>query len=249
MLVFLIGFWALAGFVPPASPTTGAQEIARLFDDHRLLIRVGLFICTTCSALLGMWYAVISVQLRRIEGPHAPLALAQAISAAVTMVVFIFPMLIWQAAAYRPERSAETIQMLNDLAWFQFLGIVSTGMVQNIVIAWAILTDARPRPVFPRWAGYFNIWMALGFTGGGLIPLFKSGPLAWNGIIGWWAVLVSFTLWCLTMSVLLIRAVKSQEREEQLPSSVTEGHRHRSVDDLSADLADLREQFSRIARA
>lgn len=249
MVIFLIGFWVFAGLVPPPAPTNSPQEIARIFDNHRALRQVGLFICTTCSALLGMWYAEISIQMRRIAGAQ-PLALAQAISAAVTMVVFIFPMLIWQAALYRSERSPGTIQMLNDLAWFQFLGIVSTGMVQGIVIGWAILSDDQVAPVFPRWAGYFNIWICMMFTGGGLIPLFKSGPLAWNGVIAWWLVLVSFTLWCLTMSALLIGAIRQQRRRklEGSPPDGTARHDDHSIEHLVAEVADLRTQLARSSR-
>ena len=79
--------------------------------------------------------------------------------------------------------------MLNDMSWLMFLGIISSACVQVAALGLAILLDKRTKPVFPRWAGYFNIWVALIWVPAAIIPFFKTGPLAWNGVFAWWVPL------------------------------------------------------------
>lgn len=215
MLIFLAGFWPVAGFLPPPSPEDGAAEIAAFFADDTTAIRLGLWMTTFAAALFAPWMVAIFVQMRRIEGREAPLAHLQLALGAIFVLEFIFPLMIWQAAAFRPLEDPELTQRLNDLGWLMFVGVVSTGVLEAIVIGAAILRDRRAEPVFPRWAGYLNLWCALTFVGGGLCVFFKSGPFAWNGVIAWWLLLVGFAVWILAMSFCLLRyAIPHQQVEE-----------------------------------
>jgi hypothetical protein len=49
---------------------------------------------------------------------------------------------------------------------------------------------------------------------GGVVILFKTGPLAFNGIIGIWIPLGVFFVWIAVMTVLAIKAI--DERQEIL---------------------------------
>ena len=40
--------------------------------------------------------------------------------------------------------------------------------------------------MLPRWLGWFNLWAQIIYLPGILIPYFKSGPLAWNGLLAFW---------------------------------------------------------------
>jgi hypothetical protein len=150
MPLFFLGFWVLAGFVPPPSPHDSAEQIARVYAGNRTGIRIGMFVSTVAGALLCFLFAVIATQLKRIEGRHSPLTYVQLIAGACTVLEFIFPPLFWQNAAFRAERAAATVQTLNDLAWLPFLGITGTLIAQQIVIAIAILRGPRTDPVLPR---------------------------------------------------------------------------------------------------
>jgi hypothetical protein len=108
------------------------------------------------------------------------------------------------------------MQKMNDTAWLMFVGLIATGLVQVLTIAVAALRDKRVEPVFPRWVGYFNVWVAAMFCPAGLIVFFHNGPFAWNGIFSFWLLLVSFTLWLVVMTwVLLTYSIPQQVREEQ----------------------------------
>ncbi len=103
--------------------------------------------------------------------------------------------------------------MLNDLSWIFAVLPWPPAFMQNIAIAAAILTDKSANPIFPRWVAYMNIWVSLAYIPGGLLPFFKSGPFAWNGILVFWLAGSVFIIWFVAMTVMLLKAIKRQERE------------------------------------
>jgi uncharacterized membrane protein len=170
------------------------------------------------AAFLLPWCAAIAVQMKRIEGKSTPLTYIQLMCGALLVFELILPCAIWQTAAFRPASSALSIQRLNDLAWLPFLGILSTAVVEGFAIGAAILLDRRERPAFPRWAGYFNFWIVCMFFPAGLIFFFKHGPFAWNGLLAWWLILVTFSLWIVVNTIVLIGAVRHEARESETAS-------------------------------
>jgi len=207
--LFCVGF-VIAGFIPPPGPGLSATEVAALYAQNHMRIRIGLLIATLASALLAPWVAAVGVQMRRIEGRHSVLAFAQMIAGACLILEFLFPLLVWQTAAFRNERDAATVQTLNDLGWLPFLGIACTAVLQGVVIGILILRDKRSNPLFPRWGGYFNIWVVLMFAPASCVVLFHDGPLAWNGLISWWLALVTFFVWMVCLTWMLLRAINTQ---------------------------------------
>lgn len=166
--------------------------------------------------------AAISVQLKRIEGQHTPLSYAQ-LGIGCTLPVAFFPALYYfQVAAYRPERSAEAVQTLNDMGWLPFTGIVYAIFVQNLVIGIAVLSDRRGSPVFPRWYGYFCLWTALLYCPASLDVFFQAGPLAWNGLFSWWLSLVAFFAWIVVTVVITLQAITRQHLSDQAQTEPTD---------------------------
>jgi hypothetical protein len=216
MVIFGIGFWWIAGFIPPPSPELAPEQIAAIFQHNTNGIRFGLLMTTLAAAMQGLWVATVTVQMRRIEGPASPLAFLQLGFGILGCFEFMLPMMIWQSIAFRPGSDPVVMQKMNDTAWLMFVGLIATGLLQVLGIGVAALRDKRAEPVFPRWVGYFNLWVAAMFCPAGLIVFFHNGPLAWNGIFSFWLLLVSFTLWLLVMTwVLLTRSIPQQVREEQ----------------------------------
>ena len=164
------------------------------------------------GALVCTWSAAVSGQLKRIEGHIAPLANAQRLLGALLAVDFIFPTFVWQAILFRPDTtSTELTYRLNDLAWRPFVGIVSTGVLECLSIGAAILIDQRATPVFPRWAGCYNIFVASTIVPAGLVVFYKRGPFAWNGLLAWWLLVVSFFTWMIVMTVLVLGNLGQQQ--------------------------------------
>jgi hypothetical protein len=211
-LTWLLGFWVLAGFIPPPSPHESAQQIVALYKSNTTGIRLGLVVTMMGAAVMGPFVAVISEQLKRIEGRVWPLAKAQLGLGSIVILLFIIPNMLMEAAAFRPDRDPNIILALNDAAWLPFVGAAMPTIVQLLVIALAIFQD-REQKVFPRWLGYFNVWVAVLFVPTFLIYFFKHGPFAWNGLLAFWMALVIFCAWFVIMFVALLRAIRGQESE------------------------------------
>jgi hypothetical protein len=215
-LLFLPLFWlglVVAGWFPPPTPHMSADEVLRMFDEDRNSIRIGVWILTAASPVLGFFGAALSHQIRRSVGA-SPLAVAQALAAACIILEFIFPQMIWQAGAFRAQRSADLVQLCYDIGWLMYMGVVGTAMMQMILCGIAVLSDRRAEPLVPRWVAFVCFWAALGVSGGSFCVFTQSGPLAWNGLIAFWLLAVSFFIWMLTMSWAMLRASRRVECEE-----------------------------------
>jgi hypothetical protein len=221
----MIAIWAsafifLCRFIPPPNPANTAEQVVAQFSQHTNLIRLGLVISVFACALLVPFCAAIAAQMRRMEGVRSVLAQAQLVSGGLLCVEFLLPFAIWQTALYRiDEWDPQIVQMLNDMSWLMFLGIISSACCQVASIGVTILLDKSPKPVFPRWAGYYNIWVSMMWVPAGVIPFFKDGPLAWNGVFAWWIPLCVYFSWFVVMVVLLLRAIRDDERTQALPAA------------------------------
>jgi hypothetical protein len=208
--VWGLSFWLLAGYIPPPAPDTAPEQTLAFYMEHNFEIRLGLMLSMFGSALLIPWSAAIAAQMQRMEGKRNVLAMTQLGSGIALSVEFIVPIMVWQAAAYHasPERTF-IISVLQDMGWLMFVGVVSSIVVQVLAFGAAILLDSRTTPVLPRWTGYFCVWVAILLSPAGLVPLFHTGPFTWNGLFSWWIPLTTFCIWILTMTLLLLGAIKA----------------------------------------
>jgi hypothetical protein len=212
ILLFFVGYWFMAGLVPPPSPHDTAAQIQHFWGQHTDLKRLGLVITMLAGAMTGPFAAVIATQMRRIEGEHSPLTWTQLGMGMLGCLLFIFPIMVLQALVFRPNRDPQLMLLLDDVAWLPFVGVWSCAFVQNFAIGFAILRDTEER-VFPRWLAYFNFWVALLFLPGSMIYFFKTGPFAWNGLFCFWLPLSVFGLWFFVMFPYLRKAILSQAAE------------------------------------
>jgi hypothetical protein len=213
--VFFIGWGLIAGFLLPIpSPADAPAKIQQFYIDKPVRIQIGLIITIGASALQVPFAALISTHMRRIEGKHSPLSFAQMLLSALATALILVPCFIWAALAFRPaQRDPQTFLFFSDLAWVMFVGTFSPGVLQSICFAICVLSDQRKKPVFPRWSGYFNLWVAMLFMPGALVIMFKHGLFAWNGLLGWWVPAVVFGSWFLVMCFILRRAIADLEQE------------------------------------
>jgi hypothetical protein len=209
VLVFFPGL-ILSGFFPPIPPSHTAAQVAHQYQEHHTAIRAGCLIMMIATGFTIPWAAVVSTQMARIEGRWTPLCYTQLAAGAVGYVAATMPLMIFMAAAYRPERDPALTQTLNDLAWIPFIVNWPPAMAQAGSIAVAIFSDRRPDPVYPRWVGYFLVWACIAFTPASLLVFVKSGPFAWNGLLSFWLAATFFGSFFLVMSWATIRAVRRQ---------------------------------------
>jgi len=219
MFALWVGGWiAIARWIPPNDPDWTAQRVLEEFTARPDAIKIGMVIAMFASAPLVPFCAVISTQIRRIEGGGGPLASTQITSAAVLSAEFIIPMLIWMALAYRADdpASADVVRTLNDVGWIMFVVNIATVEVQLLSIAMAVFIDDGERPVLPRWVGYLNVWVAVGLLPAAFVLFFQHGAMAWNGLIGFFVPLTTFGIWVACMFFVLRRAIDDERASEAM---------------------------------
>ncbi|MBA2347688.1 MAG: hypothetical protein H0V81_05270 [Solirubrobacterales bacterium] len=195
----------LAHFIPPPSPNWSAERISNFYSDHLTGIRIGMIGTMFFTALLLPFYTIVAAEIRAIEGRPAVLSSIQFGAAVVLVMELIVIAMLVLVASFRPDRDAEVIRVLNDFWWFVWTMAIPVYCVQYICIAVAGFMDKRPHPTWPRWAAYLNAWNALLAAGGVLVVFFKTGPFAWNGLIGFWVPILAFGTVTLINAYLLYR--------------------------------------------
>ena len=209
----LVGFglFVIPDWMPPISPDQSIGEIALYFQNTGVS-RVGFALGAFAAPFFILFFTVMRNQMRRIEGHNGIWGDINLFAAAIGSLAVQFPAFFWLAISYRPELSADVVAVLNDIAWFMLLGATGAAVMQNIAIACCILLVDPNQTVFPRWLGYWNLWLAFTLMPGVLLPFFKTGPFAYDGIFGFWLVAVSFFVWVFLNYFYTVKAIK-QERD------------------------------------
>lgn len=207
VVVTLTG-WLIAGMLPlPMGPGESTADIVAFFVDDANRVRAGFVISSIGVVLMLPMLALISLHLFRMDRENPLLAFLQLVTAAATMVINMFPQLIFAIAAFRTDRDPGDIMLLNDLAWLMLFTGIAPFMVQNVAIGVAILRDKTA--TFPRWVAWLNFFVAFSFIPDVLAFFFKTGPFAWNGIFVFWLALTTYTVFLFVMAWACRRANQS----------------------------------------
>jgi len=171
------------------------------------------------AALLAPLAAVISVQLKRIEGEHSPMTYLQLGTGSASALAISVTSFFWWTAAFRPERDPVVTQSWHDAGWLCVTAVVFIAMLQIGSIAVAVLSDPREKPLFPRWLGYLSAWVALLLLPSLMCLWFKTGPFAWNGVATLYLAFAAVGVLFVSLVVLLLRAIREQEAAERSATS------------------------------
>lgn len=208
-------FWAWFGHnLPPASPDLSARDLATLFAQHHDAILFGNSMAALVGVLWIPWTAQLTVVMWRIEGSSPVLTIIQLIGGVLTAWVVMFCPAIWAAAAFRREIDPNTVRTLNDLGFILFNITYAVTSVQAVAAGLVGLADKGPIPVFPRWVSYWAIFTGISFLPITAMPFFKTGPLAWNGAINFWAVFGTYFVWTASMGISMAKDASKKLREE-----------------------------------
>lgn len=204
---------ASAGMLPPIGADWSAERVAAFYADHTTGIRVGMMLIMFAGAFTIPFVAVITNQMRRVEGSDPVLSYAQLAFGTLNGIGFLIWPFMMMVASFRPERDPQLIQLLHDLGWLPFIVMLAPTTFMFLVIGLCAFRDASER-ILPRWVGYVNIWAAMLTLPGLFIPFFKSGPFAWNGAFSFWVPLTVFGIWYVLMFFVLRRAIINQQIDE-----------------------------------
>jgi hypothetical protein len=206
LVIFLPAFVFLCHLIPPPDPSWTAAQVKEFFLEDTTTKRIGIAICLAVWTLMLPWGVALAAQTARAERGFPVLSVIQVGCAASMMAIGALMMLLWGVASFRPdELAAETVQMVNDLAWFIFVMYWAPGVLWCWSVGLAIVLDRNPRPIFPRWVAYLNFWTGFSFFPASLALFFKTGPFAYNGLMAIYVPAAIFFVWYGVMTVLMLK--------------------------------------------
>ena len=204
----------LAWTIPPKiAPSASAAEVQEFYRDHLTQIRAGAWIGMVASAFYYPWGAAIAAMTRRIENGRPPILTYTQLGAVGVAVFNSVLYFFWMAfCAFRADTmDAELLRSLNDFQYILLEFEVFPLSLWAIAIGLAILSDNSERPVFPRWSAWVNFWFAGLVMTGQFMIFFKTGPIAWNGVLAlYWPAFVFF-VWICVMSAMVIKGVRNED--------------------------------------
>jgi hypothetical protein len=83
------------------------------------------------------------------------------------------------------------------------------------VVVVCFIPQNAPHSPFPRWFGYFNIWVVLLLEAGAIAFITRTGPFAWDGLMAFWSPTGLFGMWFFVMAYLLLKNLKLQRRDAE----------------------------------
>jgi hypothetical protein len=213
-IMIFFGGMVVAQMFPPPSPSLSMDEVVAVYQANANGIRLGFLLVMMSGMFVFPFVAVISVQLKRIEGGQTPiLTYTQLAAGTAGILFFIIPAVPFLINAYRPDEMPEITYFMNDFSWIMLVLVWPPAFMQNLSIGFAILKDKRENPVFPRWLAFFNFWVAIGFVPACTLVYAKNGIFAWNGLLPFWIPATVFGMWFMVMLVMLLKSIKNQGLE------------------------------------
>jgi hypothetical protein len=215
VLIFVVGFYPLAHFFPPSSPSASAEEIAALYVNNLTNVRIGCIVMLLGSTLTIPWGLAVAAITRSFEKGIPLFTYMQVACVGIALPLAVLLPTVWGLAAFRPEAIDPNItRMLHDFGWFLYLFTWPPFAIWCLAIGLPILADKSPNPTIPRWVGYFNLWVALLEAPAALMIFFKSGPFSYNGLVTFYIPSIVYFGWIVVMTLTIIKVVK---REKEIP--------------------------------
>ena len=210
-----IGIVAIAPMLPPWDQAGAtAETIAGFYQEDNLSKRIGLCIMMFGTPFVVPIFALIGEIMKRPM--NMPILGKVQYGTGLFGILFTFMMTVcWGTAAFRPDRLPEITQALHDMGWLFATWVASATLLQALCIACAIFSDKSADPVFPRWFGYFNVWMLVLAAPACVINIFNTGPFAYDGLLGFWLPYFGLGSWALAALVCCFNAVRKLQSTEQ----------------------------------
>jgi hypothetical protein len=214
-VLWVASFLLFPGFTSPMAPTMPAEEVAAFYQEHTARIQGSMIVFNWVGAGLVPVLMLLVMQVRRMAHRTPILGYCIIGCAAGAPTLFLCANLFWLVAAFRPERAAESTQMLNDLAWITFTGTVPFLIAQSLFIATAIYLDDEASRVLPKWMAHFNLVIAAAYVPAAFAPVAMTGPFAWDGLLSFWLKNFAVAVWIVVTAMVLGRKLYAERRAGQ----------------------------------
>jgi hypothetical protein len=213
-IIWMSAFFLFPGFLHPMSPTMSADAVAEFYRDETARIRYSMILFNWFGVGLIPTVILLAMQVRRMAHRTPILSYSLIACAGGPPCLFLIADMFWLLGSFRPERSPELTQLLNDLAWVTFTVLVPYLIAQCLLLALAIYWDRQEQPVFKMWVAHFNLLIAVALAPAAFTALTFSGPLAWDGLLSFWVKNIAIAAWIVVMGVVLGQSILRRRAEE-----------------------------------
>ncbi|OBK78635.1 hypothetical protein [Mycobacterium sp. 1164985.4] len=213
LIIWVSAFFLFPGFLHPMSPTMSAEEVAAFYRDETARIRYSMILFNWFGVGLIPTVVLLAMQVRKMAHRTPILSYCLIACAGGPPTLFLIANMFWLLGSFRPERSPELTQLLNDLAWVTFTVLVPYLIAQCLVLALAIYWDRQERPVFRSWVAHFNLLIALALMPAAFGAVTFEGPVAWDGVLSFWVKNIAIAVWIAVMGIVLAQNIRRQRAE------------------------------------
>ena len=216
-LISYFGGWGLLGFcVPPLPATLTAQEMAQHFQANVNMMRTGMVIAMTFAPFYMTWGLGITKVMETLEGNNRVLSILQLWGAGLTVIPVLMCCVFILAGLYRADTlDPSIIQLMYDMSWLTISVCYSVTTMQMIALGILFLSDKRPIPLIPKWLSWFSIWGGSMFVVEDLMPFFKHGVFARDGLLNFWIEYSIYGIFMLLITIYLFKAITRLEQEQR----------------------------------
>jgi hypothetical protein len=217
-----VTYWIFAGFytvmaagtvllgrvTPPPRPDVTDLQVAHWFAQHHLTIQAGFTVLLMVTGGAAISNGIIGYFMQRMSSGRV-LSYAFIGSMGVGAVPgFTLMLACWLTATFRPGRSPQVLHLLYDLGMLSYNGSLGCFTAAYLVLAIAILYDQNR--ILPKWYAYVTVWQVVTEVLATQMWLFRSGALAWNGMITFYIAVVMFGIWVVLLFPLFNQAIKKE---------------------------------------
>lgn len=201
--------------LPPISPSLSPEETANHYRKNEAGMKAGATIMLLSGIFWPLFCAGVNRQLTRIPNLNPTLLWAQMAGGSLGGVSMMLPAIFFAATVYRLERDPILTQLLSDLSWFCFALLFPPFVAQDLAISWAILSDARSKPLFPHWLAYTTSGLTLTLYPALGVHCVHHGAVAWNGALGFWLGAAGFGIQVGLLVSFLLKAVARPDYDDE----------------------------------
>lgn len=207
----VIGWLGMAQGLFPVPASLTPEQTAAYFARHSFEMRTGCFLYILGAGLFGLWIAQLGVMLAEIEGKGPVLTIAGVTAGNGVIAFVMMSCCLWISAANRADADPDVVVTLNDAAWHGFLLTWPALSLQMLTTGVITRLDDRSHPLVPRWVSTPSLFCGVGIAMASGPAWMKSGPFAWNGVLGYyvpmlmWGVWFEIHSWYMLMAVLRAR--------------------------------------------
>ena len=191
--VFTIAFFVLSRTQPPPKAWWPLAHIVQWFDHNHSGILVGFAMMFLIVGFSLSANALIAYSMRRMSVSPAFAYSYLIIYSLAGIPGLLLTCISLVVGAMRPDRDPRLIGLLYDMGFLSFSGTMGIFLIGSLVWGVAILLDNNR--VLPKWFGYLNLCNALTEVVVAPCCMFKSGPLAWDGVIAFYINMVVFGIY------------------------------------------------------